>query len=80
MTQVGYETEGLALVVLAGLALFAKAGVGGSAGLKIALIPPSHPGALHVLARLPAIRNTIEHDEHRADRRRQRRIHPDPAL
>jgi NCS1 family nucleobase:cation symporter-1 len=38
MTQVGYETEGLALVVLAGLALFAKAGVGGSTGLKIALI------------------------------------------
>ncbi len=38
MTQVGYETEGLALVVLAALALFAKAGVGGSTGLKIALI------------------------------------------
>ena len=38
MTQVGYETEGLALVVLAGLALFAKAGLGGSTGLKIALI------------------------------------------
>ena len=38
MTQVGYETEGLALVVLAGLALFAKAGAGGSSGLKIALI------------------------------------------
>ncbi|HEX3830373.1 MAG TPA: cytosine permease [Solirubrobacteraceae bacterium] len=38
MTQVGYETEGLALVVLAGLALFAKAGAGGSTGLKIALI------------------------------------------
>ena len=38
MTQVGYETEGLALVVLAGLALLAKAGVGGSTGLKVALI------------------------------------------
>ncbi len=38
MTQVGYETEGLALVVLAALALFAKAGVGGSTGMKIALI------------------------------------------
>jgi NCS1 family nucleobase:cation symporter-1 len=38
MTQVGYETEGLALVVLAGLALLAKAGVGGSTGLKLALI------------------------------------------
>lgn len=38
ITQVGYETEGLALVVLAGLALFAKAGVGDSTTLKIALI------------------------------------------
>jgi nucleobase:cation symporter-1, NCS1 family len=38
VTQVGYEVEGLALVVLAGLALFSKAGVGGSTGLKIALI------------------------------------------
>ena len=38
MTQVGYEVEGLALVVLAGLALFGKAGVGSSTGLKIALI------------------------------------------
>jgi len=38
ITQVGFEVEGLALVVLAGLALFSKAGVGGSTGLKIALI------------------------------------------
>jgi NCS1 family nucleobase:cation symporter-1 len=38
ITQVGYEIEGLALVVLAGLALFDKAGVGSSTGLKIALI------------------------------------------
>jgi len=38
ITQVGYEIEGLALVVLAGLALFNKAGVGSSTGLKIALI------------------------------------------
>jgi purine-cytosine permease-like protein len=38
ITQVGYEIEGLALVVLAGLALFSKAGVGGSTGLKIGLI------------------------------------------
>jgi nucleobase:cation symporter-1, NCS1 family len=38
MTQVGYEVEGLALVVLAGLALFGKAGVGASTGLKIVLI------------------------------------------
>src|ERR1700729_4095877 len=38
MTQVGYEVEGLALVVLAGLALFGKAGVGSSTALKIALI------------------------------------------
>jgi NCS1 family nucleobase:cation symporter-1 len=38
VTQVGFEVEGLALVVLAGLALFNKAGVGSSSGLKIALI------------------------------------------
>jgi nucleobase:cation symporter-1, NCS1 family len=38
MTQVGYEVVGLALVVLAGLALLGKAGVGSSTGLKIALI------------------------------------------
>ena len=38
ITQVGYEIEGLALVVLAGLALFNKAGVGGSTGLKLGLI------------------------------------------
>ena len=38
MTQVGYEVEGLALIVLAGVALFGKAGVGSSTGLKIALI------------------------------------------
>ncbi len=38
VTQVGFEVEGLALVVLAGLALFDKAGVGSSVGLKIALI------------------------------------------
>jgi NCS1 family nucleobase:cation symporter-1 len=38
ITQVGYETEGLALVVLAGLALLAKAGVHGSTGLKVGLI------------------------------------------
>jgi len=38
LTQVGFETEGLALIVLAGLALFHQAGVGGSTGLKIALI------------------------------------------
>ena len=38
MTQVGYEVEGLALVVFAGLAIFNKAGVGSSTGLKVALI------------------------------------------
>jgi purine-cytosine permease-like protein len=38
MTQVGYETEGLALVVLAGLVLAGKAGVHTSTGLKIGLI------------------------------------------
>jgi NCS1 family nucleobase:cation symporter-1 len=38
MTQVGYEVVGLALVVSAGLALFAKAGVHSSTGLKVGLI------------------------------------------
>ncbi|MBV9817165.1 MAG: cytosine permease [Solirubrobacterales bacterium] len=63
MTQVGYETEGLALVVLAGLALFSKAGVGGSTPLKIALIAAAgaiqlvlplfgHRAMLRVLRRL----------------------------
>jgi purine-cytosine permease-like protein len=38
ITQVGYETEGLALVVLAGLALASKAGVHASTALKVGLI------------------------------------------
>lgn len=38
ITQVGYETEGLALVVLAGLVLAGKAGIHTSTGLKVALI------------------------------------------
>lgn len=38
ITQVGYEVVGLVLVVLAGLALFEKAGVAESTGLKIGLI------------------------------------------
>jgi purine-cytosine permease-like protein len=38
VTQVGYEVVGLALVVSAGLALFDKAGVHSSTGLKIALV------------------------------------------
>ena len=38
ITQVGYEVVGLVLVVAGGLALFAKAGVGGSDGLKVVLI------------------------------------------
>lgn len=38
ITQVGYETLGLALVVLAGVALAAKAGIHTSTGLKVVLI------------------------------------------
>lgn len=38
ITQVGYEVEGLALIVLAGLALAAKAGVSASTGLKVLLV------------------------------------------
>jgi purine-cytosine permease-like protein len=38
VTQVGYEVVGLALVVSAGLAMFDKAGVHSSTGLKIALV------------------------------------------
>lgn len=38
LTQVGYETEGLALIVLAGIALADKAGVHSSTELKVGLI------------------------------------------
>lgn len=38
VTCVGFEASGLALVVLAALAIFSRAGVGASTGLKIALI------------------------------------------
>lgn len=38
LTQVGFETEGLALIVLAGLALANKIGVHTSTGLKVGLI------------------------------------------
>ena len=38
ITQVGYETEGIALVVLAGLTLATKAHVASSTGLKIGLL------------------------------------------
>ena len=51
MTQVGYETEGIALVVLAGLALALKAGVSGSTGLKIGLLI----GAVAIQALLPFV-------------------------
>jgi len=51
ITQVGYETEGIALVVLAGLALAAKANVAGSTGLKIGLLV----GAVLIQALLPFV-------------------------
>jgi len=38
MTQVGFETEGIALIVLAGIALATKAGVHAGAPLKVVLI------------------------------------------
>ena len=38
LTCIGFESSGIALIVLAGLALLAKAGVGSSTGLKVALI------------------------------------------
>ncbi|MGH8917228.1 MAG: purine-cytosine permease family protein, partial [Actinomycetes bacterium] len=38
LTQVGFETEGVALIVLAGLALATQAGVHAGAGLKVGLI------------------------------------------
>ncbi|MGH9103730.1 MAG: purine-cytosine permease family protein [Acidimicrobiales bacterium] len=38
VTQVGFETEGVALIVLAGLALASKGGMGSSVALKVALI------------------------------------------
>jgi NCS1 family nucleobase:cation symporter-1 len=51
VTQVGYETEGIALVVLAGLALAAKAEVSASTGLKIGLLI----GAVLIQALLPFV-------------------------
>ncbi len=54
ITQVGYETEGIALVVLAGLALAAKANVAGSTGLKIGLLI----GAVLIQALLPFVGHT----------------------
>ena len=54
ITQVGYETEGIALVVLAGLALPAKANVAGSTGLKIGLLI----GAVLIQALLPFVGHT----------------------
>ncbi|NNN16618.1 MAG: thiamine permease [Acidimicrobiaceae bacterium] len=38
LTQVGFETEGIALIVLAGLALTTKAGIHSSTALKVAFI------------------------------------------
>ncbi|MDA8331002.1 MAG: cytosine permease [Candidatus Dormibacteraeota bacterium] len=38
ITQVGFEIEGIVLVVLVALAMFARGGVAGSTGLKIALV------------------------------------------
>ena len=54
LTQVGYETEGIALVVLAGLALATKAHVAGSTGLKIGLLI----GAVLIQALLPFVGHT----------------------
>jgi nucleobase:cation symporter-1, NCS1 family len=51
VTQVGFETEGIAFIVLAGIALAAKANLTAGDGLKIALII----GAILVQACLPFI-------------------------
>jgi NCS1 family nucleobase:cation symporter-1 len=50
-TQVGFEIEGIALIVLAGVALAAKAGVSAGDGLKVALLI----GAVLIQACLPFI-------------------------
>jgi len=50
-TQVGFEIEGIALVVLAGVALAAKAGISAGDGLKVALLI----GAVLIQACLPLI-------------------------
>src|SRR5258708_29598771 len=50
-TQVGFEIEGIALIVLAGVALAAKAGVSAGDGLKAALLI----GAVPLHAGLPLI-------------------------
>lgn len=51
VTQVGFETEGIAFIVLAGIALAAKANLAAGDGLKVALII----GAVLVQACLPFI-------------------------
>jgi nucleobase:cation symporter-1, NCS1 family len=51
VTQVGFEIEGIALIVLAGVALAAKAGVSAGDGLKAALLI----GAVLIQACLPLI-------------------------
>jgi purine-cytosine permease-like protein len=51
VTQVGFETEGIALIVLAGVALAAKAGVSAGDGLKVVLLV----GAVLIQACLPLI-------------------------
>src|SRR5258708_23474641 len=50
-TQVGFEIEGIALIVLAGVALAAKAGVSAGAGLNAALLI----GAVLIQACLPLV-------------------------
>ena len=51
ITQVGFETEGIAIIVLAGLALALKAGVSASTGLKVGLLI----GAVLLQAMLPFV-------------------------
>ena len=51
ITQVGFETEGIAIIVLAGLASPLKAGVSASDGLKVGLII----GAVILQAMLPFV-------------------------
>ncbi len=51
VTQVGFEVEGIALIVIAGIALAGHAGIGSSDGLKVGLIV----GAVLVQAVLPLL-------------------------
>jgi len=47
LTQVGFEIEGIVLVVLVAVAMFVKGGIGVGTGLKAILIVRGRPDSVH---------------------------------